>query len=81
MNIYGLFWQVSGGGYNNAMINIGGHFTWCHIPVNIAFTNLCSWNQFQHLLKYEYHIILEIQMMNFMRMVNLETMPTLIRSV
>ena len=60
MNIYGLFCQVLGGGYNNAMINIGGHFTRCHISVNIGFTNLCSRNQFQHPLKYEYHILLEI---------------------
>ena len=69
----------SGGGYNNSMINIGGHFTRCHISVNIEFTNLCSWSQFQHILKYEYHILLEIQMMNFTRMLNLETMLNLTR--
>ena len=79
MNV--LFCQVPGGGYNNAIINIGGHFTRCHISVNIEFTNLCSTNQFQHLLKYEYQILLEIQMMNFKRMVNLETMLNLIRSI
>ena len=79
MNV--LFCQVPGEGYNNAMINIVGHFTRCHISVNIEFKNLYSRNQFQHLLKYEYHILLEIQMMNFMRIVNLETMLNLIRSI
>ena len=62
------------------IINIGGHFTRCHISVNIEFTNLCSRNQFQHLLKHEYQILLEIQM-NFKRMVNLETMLNLIRLI
>ena len=71
----------SGGGYNNAIINNGGHFTRCHISVNIKFTNLCSRNQFQHLLKYEYYILLEIQMMNFKRMLNLETMLNLPTSI
>ena len=66
--------------YNNAIINIGGHFI-RHISVNIEFPNLCSRNQFQHLLKYEYHILFEIQMMNFKRMLNLETMLNLIRSI
>ena len=36
---------LPGGEYNNAIINIGGHFTRCHISVNIEFTNLCSKNQ------------------------------------
>ena len=79
MNV--LLCQVPGGRYNNAIINIGGHFTLCHISVNIEFTNLCSRNQFKHLLKYEYHILFEIQMMNFKRMLNLETMLNLTRSI
>ena len=73
--------QVPGGGYNNAMINIGGHFTRCHMSVNMEFTNLCSRNQSQHLLKCECYILLEIQMMNFKRMLNLETMLKWTRSI
>ena len=79
MNV--LLCQVPGEGYNDALVNIGGHFTRCHISVNIEFTNLCGRNQFKNLLKYEYHILLEIQMMNFKRMLNLETMLNLTRSI